>query len=895
MSTEPDAATQELKLTLEKVRQTAELNPDVRDQLVDVLQSALRQAAKRKIEVDAAHQQQLENAAAAQERLVVTENLLRNQQKVQQLMQRFNSLMNEGRYVLAEEAAAVEAKKLVPDSPVPRLAELEARQVGYYVDFMKLRDQRWKGVVDVLYQVERAHIPFSDNPPIVYPDAETWQALTARRKEKWSSVDLANPKPAERKIREELKKPTQMEFIEMPLSDVIDYLKDYHGIEIQLDKKALDDVGIGSDTPITKNLKGISLRSALRLLLKEHSLTYVIENEMLLITTPEEADNRLVTKVYPVADLVIPVTSNMMGGMGGGMMGGMGGGMMGGMGGGMMGGMGGGMMGGMGGGMGGGMMGGMGGGMGMFNLPRDLLPKVPPGGFQAFAVQDNLEATPKAAAPVAAKSALPAAAEAPATIDNRPAKIQIDMKEGAKPETVWNEYFAKNQPQPAAVRDAVRRLMNERKFDQVIALINAALRQHQAQPWMYEALALALDAAGRPKEDVERAVMSAVDFVDNTADLMYIGAYLAQIGLNQRALQVYRQAAAIDPVRPEPYMLGLRAARALDDLNGLKWASLGILGQAWPKEQAHVWQAGVGVANEVLARLKSENRTKEADAFKAALDEAVQRDCAVIVKWTGDADFDLLVEEPSGTVCSLRSPRTTAGGIMVGDLVSQAGGDSFGGHSEAYVCPKGFDGSYQVLVRRVWGNATAGRVNVTVGTHYLGSNAFEMSKWIPLEKDQVLVTFDLKDGRRKEPLRDQQVANAAIGQLAMNRQILAQQIAAAIDPGTLQSLAVSRSMDASVNGGVGRFPFAIGGAVGYQPVITVLPEGAMLEAQAVISADRRYVRITPMPFFSGVSQVNTFNMATGASGTTSGGTGNQGYSGSSFGSSGTSGIGSSGF
>ena len=34
------------------------------------------------------------------------------------------------------------------------------------------------------------------------------------------------------------------------------------------------------------------------------------------------------------------------------------------------------------------------------------------------------------------------------------------------------------------------------------------------------------------------------------------------MGLNQRALQVYRQAASMDPPRPEPYMLGLKAARA---------------------------------------------------------------------------------------------------------------------------------------------------------------------------------------------------------------------------------------------------------------------------------------------------------------------------------------------
>ena len=197
-----------------------------------------------------------------------------------------------------------------------------------------------------------------------------------------------------------------------------------------------------------------------------------------------------------------------------------------------------------------------------------MLPKVPPGGFQAFAVKDDLSVRPRPGQrrgrrrEADAKS--PAKAEAPATIDNRPAKIEVEIEQGAKPEAVWDEYFATNEPQPAAVRDAVRRLMNEQKFDHVIALIGAALRHRQAQPWMYEALALAMDAAGRPKAEIERAVMSAVDFVDNTADLMYIGAYLAQIGLNERALQVYRQAAAIDPLRPEPYMLGLRAASALE-------------------------------------------------------------------------------------------------------------------------------------------------------------------------------------------------------------------------------------------------------------------------------------------------------------------------------------------
>ena len=95
-----------------------------------------------------------------------------------------------------------------------------------------------------------------------------------------------------------------MEFVDMPLTDVIDYLKDFHKIEIQLDKKAMDEAGIGTDTTVTKNLKDIPLRSALRLILHELGLTYVVENEVLLITTNEAAEARCEPVVYPVADLV---------------------------------------------------------------------------------------------------------------------------------------------------------------------------------------------------------------------------------------------------------------------------------------------------------------------------------------------------------------------------------------------------------------------------------------------------------------------------------------------------------------------------------------------------------------------------------------------------------------
>ena len=83
--------------------------------------------------------------------------------------------------------------------------------------------------------------------------------------------------------------------------------------------------------------------------------------------------------------------------------------------------------------------------------------------------------------------------------------------------------------------------------------------------------------------------------------------------------------------------------------------------------------------------------------------------------------------------------------------------------------------------------------------------------------------------------------------------------------------------------------------MGYEPVIITLPEGTNFMAQGVVSADRRYVRITSLPFFSAVSKVDTFNFVTGSqANNVGGGTGGQGYSGVTGGTGTTSSSGSTG-
>ena len=203
---------------------------------------------------------------------------------------------------------------------------------------------------------------------------------------------------------------------------------------------------------------------------------------------------------------------------------------------------------------------------------------------------------------------------------------------------------------------------------------------------------------------------------------------------------------------------------------------LGVLSQGWPANQNEIWKAARRVALATLEKLRAEKRTKEAAEFEASIRAALERDCVINVRWNGDADVNLLVEEPTGSVCSLRNWRTNSGGVLCGDLFAAEAGGASQGHSQIYVCPKGFSGTYKLLVRRVWGQVITGKVSVEVVLHYNTAKAKRICEKIALEKGQAMVKFDLADGRRKEKLQDQQVANAALGQIAVGQQILAQQI-----------------------------------------------------------------------------------------------------------------------
>ncbi len=119
-----------------------------------------------------------------------------------------------------------------------------------------------------------------------------------------ASEKAENLKTGEEAILAALDEKTCIEFIDEPLSGVVQYLKSSHHIEILIDTKALEDVSIGADTLVSKSIQNVKFRSALNLILHDLGLAWVVADEVLMITTPEEAEMHLTTRVYDVTELV---------------------------------------------------------------------------------------------------------------------------------------------------------------------------------------------------------------------------------------------------------------------------------------------------------------------------------------------------------------------------------------------------------------------------------------------------------------------------------------------------------------------------------------------------------------------------------------------------------------
>jgi len=114
-------------------------------------------------------------------------------------------------------------------------------------------------------------------------------------------VDVA---AVQAKLRHALTLPGDFVFDEEPLNAVVAEIEKQYAIQVTMNIRAFDEIGISGDAPVTSKLRNVSLKHALRTILSDLELDYSIWGETLLITASEDTERLLVTRVYPVNDLV---------------------------------------------------------------------------------------------------------------------------------------------------------------------------------------------------------------------------------------------------------------------------------------------------------------------------------------------------------------------------------------------------------------------------------------------------------------------------------------------------------------------------------------------------------------------------------------------------------------
>ncbi|MBN2474528.1 MAG: hypothetical protein JXB62_07960 [Pirellulales bacterium] len=214
---------------------------------------------------------------------------------------------------LEDRFAALTSRGIEPDRAISlALAEFgdAAALAAEFSAVSRIRRRRWMmrlSIVSMAASVLVAAVVASLWPdssgPLADGVARAQQAEQPAAAEMPEMVRTAKT-DANAETRQKLEKLATADFIEYPLVDVLAHLTEVAGVQVYVDHRSLDEVGIQPDVPITMDLKDVPVEMLLRLILRQLDLTYMLDHGVVVVTTPEEVEQSLEIRVYRVDGLV---------------------------------------------------------------------------------------------------------------------------------------------------------------------------------------------------------------------------------------------------------------------------------------------------------------------------------------------------------------------------------------------------------------------------------------------------------------------------------------------------------------------------------------------------------------------------------------------------------------
>ena len=100
----------------------------------------------------------------------------------------------------------------------------------------------------------------------------------------------------------------QVNLVGVSFADALDYIRDVGGVNVHVNWRAIESIGITRDTIVNVRLRNVTLRKVLTLVLTEvaggPTLAFYSDEGVIEVTTKAIADSILYTVVYPVQDLL---------------------------------------------------------------------------------------------------------------------------------------------------------------------------------------------------------------------------------------------------------------------------------------------------------------------------------------------------------------------------------------------------------------------------------------------------------------------------------------------------------------------------------------------------------------------------------------------------------------
>ncbi|MGC8642902.1 MAG: tetratricopeptide repeat protein [Isosphaeraceae bacterium] len=338
-----------------------------------------------------------------------------------------------------------------------------------------------------------------------------------------------------------------------------------------------------------------------------------------------------------------------------------------------------------------------------------------------------------------------------------PGSVPIQRPSGnSDPYKFWSEYYrkhAEDEHEVGRLRETLRLLNQSGKFKDVHAALIGYLthRPKNREPWMYLALALAIEEMKGKPEDMRVALNYAADAAlrtHNPNDLVQVADTMFLKGSYDRIGRLLDEATAKVPHRFEPLVMSINLAQKTKDPRRMGDSIDRLLSLGWPGNDEYFRRESRSQAEKLAATLREENRAQEADALLARLPQAEARDVFIRLRWDGDADFDLIVQEPLGAQAQFTTPRTVFGGSIIKNGYGK-------NPEEIYVCPRGFDGEYTVRVDTIYSSSENPPTKLTLETITHEGTPQEEKQTHTLSPNASTnkpVVVTLKHGRRKTVL-----------------------------------------------------------------------------------------------------------------------------------------------